>query len=57
MDNKCVLVYDACGGRLDNTVPRKAKMWLKSGRAVVVSKNPFSIKLLDAIPPDHKTLD
>lgn len=47
MTSNVVRVFDADDIRLDNTTPRNAKQWLRSGRAVIISKNPFSVKLVD----------
>lgn len=47
MSSSVVWVYDADGKRLADTSPRNAKLWLKSGRAKFVCKNPFSIRLVD----------
>lgn len=47
MNNNSVWVYDADGRRLADTTPRNAKLWLKSGRAKFICKDPFSIRLVD----------
>ncbi len=41
-----VFVIGKTGKRLDLTTPRKAKMLLKDGKAEVVKRYPFTVRLL-----------
>lgn len=46
MKNRIVRVYDADDVQLANTTPRNAKIWIREGRAELITKTPFSVRLV-----------
>lgn len=46
MKDKTVRVYDADNVQLANTTPRNAKIWIREGRAELVMRSPFSVRLV-----------